>query len=149
MKNVTIELWQIEKLIPYGKAIRKNDQIVSRMVALIEEFGFKLPLLIRGTGEIVDGDLRLKAAQKLKLAEVPVIRCDEWTDAQVKAFRLAVNRSATWATWDWTVVGQELAELKELNFNLSSTGFDEKEIDRLLQQFRGEAAEDAMATPEA
>jgi hypothetical protein len=63
----------------------------------LEEFGFKLPLLIRGTGEIVDGHLRLKAAQKLKMTEVPVMRCDEWSDAQVKAFRLAVNRSATWA----------------------------------------------------
>jgi DNA modification methylase len=149
MKNVTIEFWQVEKLIPYGKAIRKNDQLVSRMVALIEEFGFKLPLLIRGTGQIVDGHLRLKAAQKLKIAEVPVIRCDEWTDAQVKAFRLAVNRSATWAAWDWTVVGQELAELKDLNFNLAFTGFEGNEIDRLLLQFRGEGAEDAMASREA
>ncbi len=50
MHNVTIEYWQIEKLVPYGKAIRKNGQLVARMAELIEEFGFKLPLLIRGTG---------------------------------------------------------------------------------------------------
>lgn len=147
MKNTTIELWQTEKLVPYGKAIRKNEQLVARMVALIEEFGFKLPLLIRGSGEVVDGHLRLKAAQRLKLAQVPVIRCDEWSDAQVKAFRLAVNRSASWAVWDLSLVAQEMAELQELNFDLSFTGFEGIEVDRLLQQLRGEAAEDATATP--
>lgn len=145
--NVTIEYWKVEDLIPYGKAIRKNERLVSRMAELIEQFGFKVPLLVRSSGEIVDGHLRLKAAKKLKLVEVPVIRCDEWSEAQVKAFRLAVNRSAAWAAWDWTVVGQELAELKELNFNLVFTAFEGNEIDRLLLQFRGETVEDAMANP--
>ena len=93
MNNLRIEMWPVEKLIPYPNAIRKNDHAVRRMISLIEEFGFKLPLLIRGGGEIVDGHLRWKAAKKLKLAEVPVIHCDEWSEAQVKAFRLAVNRN--------------------------------------------------------
>src|SRR5207249_8994256 len=83
MKNLHIEVWPLEKLVPYAKAARKNDHAVQRMMALIEDFGFKLPLLIRGSGEIVDGHLRWKAAQKLNLAEVPVIRCDDWTEAQV------------------------------------------------------------------
>src|SRR6266487_262836 len=99
MTNVSVEFWKVERLVPYAKRVRKNEQLISRMAELIEQFGFKLPLLIRGTGEIVDGDLRLKAAKKLKLSEVPVILCDEWSEAQVKAFRLAVNRSATWAAW--------------------------------------------------
>ncbi len=133
MNDLRVEMWPVEKLIPYPNAIRKNDHAVRRMVALIEAFGFKLPLLIRGGGEIVDGHLRWKAAKKLKLAEVPVIRCDEWTEAQVKAFRLAVNRSASWAEWDWRVVAQELADLQELNFDLALTGFDRIEIERLLQ----------------
>src|SRR5205823_10583582 len=128
--------------IPYPNAIRKNDHAVRRMISLIQEFGFKLPLLIRSGGEIVDGHLRWKAAKKLKLAEVPVILCDEWSEAQVKAFRLAVNRSASWAAWDLSLVAQEMAELQELNFDLSFTGFERIEIDRLLQQFRGGAADD-------
>jgi ParB-like chromosome segregation protein Spo0J len=66
-------------------------------MASINEFGFKIPILARSNGEVVDGHLRLKAAQKLGLDQVPVILCDEWTEAQVKAFRLLVNRSATWA----------------------------------------------------
>src|SRR5436190_1908018 len=113
MKNICIEMWPVEKLIPYPNAIRKNDHAVRRMISLIQEFGFKLPLLIHGGGEIVDGHLRWKAAKKLKLAEVPVIHCDEWGEAQVRAFRLAVNRSASWAAGDGKVLTQEVSELQE------------------------------------
>ena len=70
------------------------------MCGSIREFGFKIPVRARSNGEVVDGHLRLKAARKLNIAEVPVILCDEWTEAQVKAVRLLVNRSVTWATWD-------------------------------------------------
>ena len=66
---------------------------------------------VTGDGEVVDGHLRLKAAQKLGMTEVPVILCDEWTEAQVKAFRLLVNRSATWAEFDSELVTLELEEL--------------------------------------
>jgi len=138
MKKLCIEMWPVEKLIPYPNAIRKNDHAVRRMISLIQEFGFKLPLLIRGGGEIVDGHLRWKAAKKLELAEVPVIRCDEWSEAQVKAFRLAVNRSASWAEWDLKVLTQELADLQELNFDLALTGFDQIEIERLLPTLGGD-----------
>ncbi len=75
----------------YGRNPRKNDAAVDRMVASIREFGFKVPVLARSDGEVVDGHLRLKAAKKLGITEAPVILCDEWTPAQVKAFRLRVN----------------------------------------------------------
>jgi hypothetical protein len=65
------------------------------MCASIREFGFKIPGLVRSDGEVVDGHLRLKAARKLGRTEIPVILCDEWTPAQVKAFRLMVNRSVS------------------------------------------------------
>ena len=146
MNNLRIEMWPVEKLIPYPNAIRKNDHAVRRMIALIQEFGFKLPLLIRGGGEIVDGHLRWKAAKKLKLAEVPVIRCDEWSEAQVKAFRLAVNRSASWAEWDLKVLTQELADLQELNFDLALTGFDQIEIERLLPTLGGDDTQPPLAS---
>jgi len=63
---------------------------------------------------------------------IPVILCDEWTEAQVKAFRLMVNRSVTWADWDDELLALELQELNEADFDLSLTGFDPKEIDDLL-----------------
>ena len=76
------------------------------MVASIREYGFKIPVLARSSGEVVDGHLRLKAARKLGIAEVPVILCDEWTEAQVKAFHLMVNRSAGWAECDDELLAQ-------------------------------------------
>jgi len=127
-----IEMWPIDRLIPYARNPRKNDAAVDRMCASIREFGFKIPCLVRSNGEIVDGHLRLKAARKLGITEVPVILCDEWTQEQVKAFRLMVNRSVGWAEWDSELVGLELAELKELDFDLSLTGFDTKELDEYL-----------------
>jgi hypothetical protein len=69
--------------------------------------------LVRSDGEVIDGHLRLKAARKLGLAQTPVFLCDEWTPAQVKAFRLMVNRSATWADWD--------EDLNEIAMRLFST----------------------------
>jgi ParB-like chromosome segregation protein Spo0J len=70
------------------------------MCGSIREFGFKVPVLARSDGEVVDGHLRLKAARKLSINETPVILSDEWTESQVKAFGLLVNRSITWADWD-------------------------------------------------
>jgi len=102
------------------------------MAASIQEFGFKIPILARSDGEVVDGHLRLKAAQKLGLNEVPVILCDEWTPAQVKAFRLLVNRSVNWAEWDEELVALEIEELRAVDFDLSLTGFDRLEIDEFL-----------------
>ena len=137
--------WSISKLVPYRLSLRKNDHAVERMVASINEFGFKIPILARSSGETVDGHLRLKAAQKLGLSEVPVILCDEWTEAQVKAFRLMVNRSASWADWDTDLVKLELGELKSLDFDLNLTGFDTLEIDEFLF---GDSAEKPEEVPE-
>src|SRR6266853_1904769 len=127
-----IEMWQIERLVEYPRNPRKNDAAVDRMCASIREFGFKIPCLVRSDGEVVDGHLRLKAARKLGIAEIPVILCDEWTPAQVKAFRLMVNRSVTWADWDEELLALELQDLKTLDFDLDLTGFDVPEIDEML-----------------
>jgi DNA modification methylase len=127
-----IQIWPIDKLVFYSRNPRKNDAVVDRMCASIREFGFKIPVLARSDGEVVDGHLRLKAAKKLRISEVPVILCDEWTPAQVKAFRLMVNRSVAWADWDEELLALELQELNESEFDLSLTGFDPKEIDDLL-----------------
>jgi ParB-like chromosome segregation protein Spo0J len=83
-----IQMFSVDRLIPYHRNPRKNDHAVDRMAASIQEFGFKIPVLARSSGEVVDGHLRLKAACKLGLTELPVILCDEWSEAQVKAFRL-------------------------------------------------------------
>jgi DNA modification methylase len=139
-----IENWPIERLVDYVRNPRKNDKAVDRMCSSIREFGFKIPVLARSDGEVVDGHLRLKAARKLVITEVPVILCDEWTPAQVKAFRLMVNRSVTWADWDEELLALELQEIQESDFDLSLTGFDPGEIDKLLLL---EDEQTANATP--
>jgi DNA modification methylase len=145
-----IEMWAIGRLVGYPRNPRKNDAAVERMCASIREFGFKIPCLVRSDGEVVDGHLRLKAARKLGLAEIPVILCDEWTPAQVKAFRLMVNRSVTWADWDDELLSLELLDLKELDFDLGLTGFEDEELARLLAAqdvTEGLTDEDAIPAP--
>ena len=127
-----IQYWALARLLPASRKLRKNDPAVDRMVASIGEYGFKIPILVSSDGEIIDGDLRLKAARKLGFVEVPVIVCDDWTPEQVRGFRLLANRSASWAEWDLQAVAQELAELQTLQFDLDQTGFDAKEIAELL-----------------
>jgi DNA modification methylase len=140
-----IQIWPIDKLVFYARNPRKNDAAVDRMCGSIREFGFKIPCLIRSDGEVIDGHLRLKAARKLGITDIPIILCDEWTPAQVKAFRLLVNRSATWADWDEELLAIELLDLQTLEFDLALTGFDTKEIDDLI--LNEPPAEDAAPPP--
>jgi len=146
-----ILVWPIDNFVFYYRNPRRNDAAVDRMCSSIREFGFKIPVLARGDGEVVDGHLRLKAARKLgswpggDVTGIPVILCDEWTDAQVKAFRLMVNRSVSWADWDEELLTLELQELNSAGFDLSLTGFDSKEIDDLL--VTPDADEKANAVP--
>jgi DNA modification methylase len=151
-QNITAQtpqvlIWPIDRLLCYVRNPRKNDAAVERMCSSIREFGFKIPVLARSDGEVVDGHLRLKAARKLGITEVPVILCDEWTEAQVKAFRLMVNRSVTWAAWDEELLALELQELNAADFDLSLTGFDQREIDGLLAIPEEEEANAAPPLP--
>ncbi len=130
--KLRVEYWSIEKLKPYERNPRKNDKAVDRMRASIRQFGFAVPILAKSNGEVIDGHLRLKGAIAEEMREVPVIPCDGWTDAQVKAFRLMVNRSVTWAEWDEEALALELQEIQEADFDLSLTGFNPGEIDKLL-----------------
>jgi DNA modification methylase len=143
-----VEHWPIDKLVFYARNPRKNDAAVDRMCGSIREFGFKIPVLARSDGEVVDGHLRLKAARKLGITDVPVLLCDEWTPAQVKAFRLMVNRSVSWADWDEELLALELQELSEADFDLSLTGFDPGEIDALLANEEDRDADTAPPLPE-
>jgi hypothetical protein len=81
-------------LKPYERNPGKNDKAVDQIRASIREFGFAVPILAKSDGEVVDGHLRLKGAIAEKMREVPVIPCDGWTDAQVRAFRLMANRTS-------------------------------------------------------
>src|SRR5258708_37929083 len=148
-----IDYWPIERLVEYPRNPRKNDAAVDRMCASIREFGFAIPVLARSSGEVIDGHLRAKAARKMgswpggDTTRIPVIPCDGWTDAQVKAFRLMVNRSVMWAEWDEDKLALELREIQEADFDLSLTGFEDEELGLLLASqdgADGRTAEDAV-----
>ncbi len=123
-----LEQWPVSDLIEYARNPRKNDHAVDKVAAAIREFGFRVPILAKSDKTVVDGHLRLKAAKKLGLETVPVMLCDDMTDAQIKAFRISVNRVAEFAEWDDELLRVEFAELGDLGFDLELTGFSLDEI---------------------
>ncbi len=127
-----IEQIPVEQIKPYDKNPRKNEKAVDIVAKSIKEFGFKVPIILDKNMEIIAGHTRLKAAIKLKLKTVPIIRADELNDEQVKAFRIMDNKSAEYASWDIEKLKIELTELKEDSYDLDLTGFSGAEIDWLL-----------------
>ena len=144
-----LESWPTDSLIEYARNPRKNDQAVDRVAAAIREFGFRVPILAKSDKTIVDGHLRLKAAKKLGLEEVPVLLCDDMTDVQVRAFRLSVNKVSEFADWDSEMLRVELDELGKDGFDLELTGFSLDEIADLQIEEVPEGLTDEDAVPEA
>jgi ParB-like chromosome segregation protein Spo0J len=105
--------------------------------------------VVDGAGVIICGHARL-AAQKLGLAEVPVHVADNLTATQVRAYRLLGNRSHQETDWNEKLLGTELLELKDLGLDMSLTGFNFREVDKLMGLlFEGQTDEDAIPeTPE-
>ena len=133
-----IELWPLEKLIPYARNPRTHsDAQVGQIAASIAAFGFNNPILVDTKAGIIAGHGRLLAARKLQLQEVPVIVLDHLTEAQKRAYILADNQLALNAGWDDTLLAAELAALQREDFNLDLIGFEDEELARLL------AAQDA------
>ena len=125
------------ELIPYANNPRNNDKAVDAVAASIREFGFKIPIIVDPDGVIVAGHTRLKAAQKLGLESVPVIVADDLTEDQVKAFRLADNKTAELAEWDFDLLGDELdgifdIDMSDFGFSESISSFDETALNELF-----------------
>jgi DNA modification methylase len=127
-----IDLWPIERVIPYDRNPRLNDQAVDAVAASLKEFGFRQPIVVDREGMIVVGHTRWKAAKKLGLAQVPVHVAD-LTPEQAKAYRLADNQTATIAEWDKELLPLELADLQSMGVDLGLLGFSEDELAKWLQ----------------
>ena len=115
-----IESWAIDRLVADYRNPRKNDHAVDRMGSSIREFGFKIPCLAPRRWGSCRWPPPAEGRAQAGITEIPVILCDEWTPAQVKAFRLMVNRSVTWADWDEELLAAELLELQEDDFDLQT-----------------------------
>ena len=125
----------LKDLKPYENNPRKNDDAVKYVAESIKEFGFKVPIVIDKNNVIVAGHTRYKAAKKLKMSEVPCIIADDLTEEQIKAFRLADNKVAEKAEWDFDLLNTELDDIIDLDMELF--GFEEA-----LQDDDEEAVED-------
>jgi hypothetical protein len=124
---IQIKMLPVSDLAPYAKNPRNNEPAVDAVAASIREFGFKVPIILDRNNEIVAGHTRLKAAKKLGLKEVPCIIADDLTPEQVRAFRLADNKVAELAEWDWDLLKQEIEEIPEDALDFSIFGFDIEE----------------------
>lgn len=130
--GLKIEMWPIARLKPYEGNPRKiGDKAISKVADSIQRFGFRQPIVVDPFDVIVIGHNRRLAAMKLGLEFVPVHVADLPPD-QVKALRLADNRSGEESAWDMKLLGAELSGLQSSGFDLAGTGFDGPEIDRLL-----------------
>lgn len=122
-----VEMWKTSQVKPYDKNPRRNDGAVDAVAASIREFGFQQPIVVDRDGIIIAGHTRHKAARKLGLKEVPVVVADGLSPEKVKAYRLADNKVGELAGWDFSLLDRELAELDELDFDLSEFGFNPQE----------------------
>ena len=128
-----IEQIKIEKLIPYARNSRTHsDEQVAQVAASIREFGFTNPVLIDAEDGIIAGHGRVMAARKLSMTEVPCIRLGHLTETQKKAYIIADNKLALNSGWDEEMLGLELADLREADFDLDLVGFDAAEIEAAL-----------------
>ena len=118
---------KIDDVYPYENNPRNNEEAVDVVAKSIQEFGFKIPIVISGDNVIVAGHTRIKAAKKLGMEEVPCIIADDLNDEQIRAFRLADNKSAEIATWDEEKLEQELVQI--MNIDMSLFGFSGEESD--------------------
>ena len=115
---------KVSDLIPYINNPRNNENAVDKVASNIKEFGFKVPIVIDKNNVIVNGHTRLLASKKLGLEEVPVIVADDLSDAQIKAFRIADNKTSEYATWDEELLKLELEQLEEMDFDLDNLSID-------------------------
>ena len=127
MSKLSIIEMKTAELVPYLNNPRKNDKAVDPVAESIKEFGFKVPIIIDKQKVIVAGHTRLRAAKKLGLETVPVVIADDLTEDQIKAFRLADNKTAEFSEWDQDLLINELLELQTADFEMLPFGFDEIE----------------------
>ena len=140
-----IELRRLDEVVPYERNPRLNDMAVDAVAESLRAFGFRQPIVVDVDGVIVAGHTRWKAAQKLGLAKVPVHVATDLTDSQIRAYRIADNKSGELAEWDMEILPLELTELNG-DFDFESFGFGEKELTQLLEE--GDGIQQGLTDPD-
>ncbi len=137
--TLAVESMPIDAVIPYVRNPRKNASApVAKVASSLREFGWRQPIVVDESLTVIAGHTRLLAARSLGMDTVPVHVATGLSKAQIKAYRLADNRTAQESEWDNDLLALEFADLAGEGFDLSLTGFDDDELTALLS-----------ATPEA
>lgn len=141
-KKFKMEYRPINEIKPYKNNPRKNDDAVQYVEASLREFDFTDPVIVDGKGELIAGHTRLKAAKKLGLKELPVIVRDDLTEDQIKALRIAHNKTGEFAEWDDELLS---IELPEIEMDMEQFGFS---MDDYLEEEQTDIIEDEIPTEE-
>lgn len=145
---MNIGQWKIGDVKPYENNPRINDAAVHAVARSIQEFGFRQPVVVDEAGVIIVGHTRHRAAEKLGLETVPVHVAKGLSPEQVKAYRLADNKTAELAEWDYELLPLELSQLREMEYDLDLVGFTEDELAEILDPDVQEGLTDPDVIPE-
>lgn len=129
---MNIEQRALTDLKPYERNPRLNDAAVDAVAESIRQFGFRQPIVVDAEGIIICGHTRWRAATKLGLTEVPVHVAIDLTSEQIRAYRIADNKTNELAEWDMGLLVTELGDLKDTGIDWSLLGFDKSELANLL-----------------
>lgn len=141
-----VERRAVAKLIPYAKNARIHSlQQIEQIAASIKRFGFTIPVLIDGRGNIIAGHGRVLAAKLVGLDEVPVMVAKGWSDAERRAYVIADNKLALNSAWDADLLRSEIADLAAANFDATSLGFLSDELDAILRPETGDSETSAAS----
>ena len=147
-----IEMIPVGEIVPYENNPRKNEAAIDGVVASIRAYGFRGALLLDRNKVIITGHTRLLAAKRLGIAALPCIVAADLTDEQVRALRIADNKTAEKSTWDMDLLPVELTALRDAGFDMSALGFDADELDEMLSGGEPEEghteADDAPESPD-
>jgi ParB-like chromosome segregation protein Spo0J len=129
MKIVSVP---IERVVPYERNPRRNEGAVEKVANSLREFGWQQPIVVDSEMVVIAGHTRLLAARRMGLETVPVRVAENLTPEQVRAYRIADNRTGEEAEWDPELLALELGELRLSGYDLDLTGFDVAEIAKAL-----------------
>jgi DNA modification methylase len=145
---MSVELRPLDAVRPYANNPRQNDDAVEAVAESIRRFGFRQPIVVDADGVIVAGHTRFRAAQRLGLATAPVHVATDLTPDEVRAYRLADNKTAELASWDDAMLSIELDALRGAGIDWTLLGFDEEALAKLLAPAGTDGLTDPDAVPE-
>ncbi len=143
-----VEMWTLDRVKPYDKNPRLNDDAVDSVVNSIEQFGFRQPIVVDTDGIIIVGHTRFKAAQKMGLTKVPIHVAKDLSADAIKAYRIADNKTGELAEWDYYLLPIELQQLGDAGYDFGLLGFDQEELAKLLGSEIQEGLTDPDDVPE-